>query len=107
MSVVCQNPELPTHEIADGARKVTLSAVIVWGQDDLRGDWTGDYVFCSFACLSQWAATRATDHDGVVLREGTEVEALQPTEVVALEAPAAAAPVVPVAEPAAPATLAT
>lgn len=88
MSVACQNPELPPHTIADGARKVTLSAIIVWGQDDLRDDWTGDYVFCSFACLSQWAATRAAVHDGVVLREGTEVEALQPTEVTALEAPA-------------------
>ena len=90
MSVVCQNPELPTHEIADGARKVTLSAIVVWGQQDLRADWTGDYVFCSFACLSQWAGTRAADHDGVVLRDGTEVEALQPAEVTALEAPAPA-----------------
>jgi len=93
VSVVCQNPALPPHEIADGARKVTLSAIIVWGQDDLRDDWSGDYVFCSFACLSQWATTRATDHDGVVLREGTVVEALQPTEVTALEAPVASLPV--------------
>lgn len=87
MSVTCQNPERPTHEIPDGGRKVTLSAVVVWGQQDLRDDWSGEYVFCSFACLSEWAATRAGDHDGVVLREGA-VEQLQPTEVSALEAPA-------------------
>jgi hypothetical protein len=86
MSVVCQNPARPTHEIADGGRKITLTGVVVWGQADLRDDWTGDYVFCSFACLSEWAALRADDHDGVVLREGTAVEALQPDQVVALEA---------------------
>jgi hypothetical protein len=85
MSVVCQNPEIPPHEIADGARKVTLSAMIVWGQQDLRDDWTGDYVFCSFKCCSQWAATRSDDHDGVVLREGV-VEQLPAEAVTALVA---------------------
>jgi hypothetical protein len=103
VSVVCQNPERPPHEIADGARKITLTGMIVWGQEDLRADWTGDYVFCSFQCLSEWAATRAGDHDGVVLREGTEVEQLQPAEVSALEAPTAAAEIIerglPIVEP--------
>ena len=70
MSVLCQNPTRPKHQIADGDRKVTLTAIIVWGQDDERGDWTGDYVFCSFGCLADWAATRAGDHDGIVLRNG-------------------------------------
>lgn len=87
MSVLCQNPARDPHTIDDGARKITLTGTVVWGQDDLRGDWTGDYVFCSFACLSEWAALRATDHDGVVLREGTVIEQLQPDQVAALEAP--------------------
>lgn len=96
MSIICQNPSRPTHEIADGGRKITLSALIVWGQKDLRDDWSGGYVFCSFQCLSEWAAARAGDHDGVVLREGDAVEQLQPDQVVALEpAPVDAAPVDP------------
>lgn len=84
MSVVCQNPARDPHSIPDGGRKITLTGVVVWGQADLRDDWSGAYVFCSFACCSEWAAARATDHDGVVLREGTS-EALKPDEVTALE----------------------
>lgn len=90
MSVVCQNPDRDRHEIPDGGRKLTLTGIVVWGQQDLRDDWTGSYVFCSFACLSEWAAARASDHDGVVLREGA-TEQLQPEDVVALEAAPAAA----------------
>lgn len=85
MSVQCQNPARDPHQIDDGARKITLTAAVVWGQEDARGDWTGDYVFCSFGCLSEWAANRAADHDGVVLREGATVEQLQPDAVAELE----------------------
>lgn len=87
MTVVCQNPTRDKHEVPAGGRKITLTGIVVWGQKDLRDDWSGSYVFCSFACLSEWAAQRAGDHDGVVLREGT-TEELPPDEVVELEAPA-------------------
>lgn len=81
MSIVaCQNPARDPHQIADGARKVTLSAIVVWGEQDLRGDWTGDYTFCSFGCLSEWAATRAGDHDGRVLVDGPSDEVAKAEE---------------------------
>lgn len=91
MSVFCQNPADAKHEIADGDRKITLTGIVVWGEQDLRDDWTGDYVFCSFKCVSEWAATRAADHDGVVLRDGV-VEQLPTAQAAELEAATAAAP---------------
>lgn len=70
MSVMCHNPVGDRHEIPDGDRKITLTAIVVWGANDLRDDWTGDYTFCSFACLADWATERASDHDGHELHEG-------------------------------------
>jgi hypothetical protein len=100
VSVVCQNPAGDRHEIAEGARKVTLTGTVVWGENDIRAEWTGDYVFCSFGCLAEWATQRAIDHDGVVLREGVEVDQLPQAAVLEL-APTPAQPIRPTPEPAA------
>jgi actin-related protein len=60
-----------THEIPDGARRLDLTFTVDWGDDDLRGSHEKPLTFCSFKCLSEWAATKAADHDGNVLKEGT------------------------------------
>lgn len=65
----CNAPDCG-REIAKGERHITLTAGIDWGANDLRKPWQGDYVFCSFGCLSDWASARAADHDGHVLKEG-------------------------------------
>lgn len=73
--MVCANsphgaPE--RHEIPDGARCVEIRPMLVnWGDDDIRADWEGSYVFCSFGCLAEWAAAKAAEHDQHVLKEGT------------------------------------
>lgn len=67
MSVVCQNPKRDRHECAE--RLISIEPLAVkWG--DIRDDWQGDYSFCSFQCLSEWASEKADQHDGHVLREG-------------------------------------
>lgn len=68
--LLCNNPARDRHEIVDGDRKVTISLGLTWGQRDLRDDWRGDYAFCSFGCLGEWAAERAAEHDHHVLVEG-------------------------------------
>lgn len=71
MSVVCNGPGGERHEINDGARKITIPALTVeWGAEDIRDDWTGPYVFCSFGCLEEWATEKAVDHDGRVVKDG-------------------------------------
>lgn len=59
------------RDIADGARRVTLELSMDWGNSDLREPAPPKrYLFCSFACVSQWAQDRALAHDGVVVTEG-------------------------------------
>lgn len=70
---VCHNPARAAHEIADGARTITIPALtITWGKHDLRDDWTGAYTFCSFKCLADWATEKAAQHDGASLVEGAK-----------------------------------
>lgn len=72
MAVVCGNPLRDRHEIADGDRRVDIRPLAVnWGDGDLRADWEGNYFFCSFGCLSDWASEKASQHDGRVVVEGT------------------------------------
>jgi hypothetical protein len=70
VSVSCHNPARPPHLIADGDRTLQVAVTVQWGDKDLRDDWTGGYVFCSYACLAEYAALRAADHDSVTLTEG-------------------------------------
>lgn len=71
MSVVCNGPGGERHEIAEGKRRITIPVLhIDWSDEDIREDWQGDYVFCSFGCLEEWATEKAADHDGRVVKEG-------------------------------------
>lgn len=75
MADLCQNGDHRVdgkpYEIQDGGRRVVVPGLTVeWGAKDLRGDWSGGYVFCSFACLAAWASEKAAAHDGKVLVEG-------------------------------------
>lgn len=76
MAVLCSNgehrgPDGAPFEIVDGARRIDIPALSVkWGDQDLRGDWSGSYVFCSFGCLEERAGDWAAVHDSHVLQEG-------------------------------------
>lgn len=59
-----------THEIPDGNRRLDLRFTVDWGDEDLRVSHTKPLTFCSFGCLSKWAAAKELDHDGHVLKEG-------------------------------------
>lgn len=72
MATVCMNPAGERHKIATGDRLITLTTVVVWGKDDLRDDWQGDYTFCCFKCLEGWAAEKASEHDGQVRKDGND-----------------------------------
>jgi len=65
--MLCENPKRERHDIPDGGRKIELNAVVNWGDDDQRDDHAKTRRFCSFACLADWAAERAAQHDGRVL----------------------------------------
>lgn len=52
------------EKLTDGARQIVSSLAVNWGDDDERADWAGDKTFCSFACLRDWAAGMADNHDG-------------------------------------------
>jgi hypothetical protein len=68
--VLCQNPERDRHEISEGARKIDVDLRVDWGADDQRSGHAKTVSFCSFACLAEWAAGRAAEHDAHVLVEG-------------------------------------
>lgn len=53
-----------THEIADGQRRIDVTLAIDWGANDERNDHEKTIPFCSFDCLSKYAAGRAIAHDG-------------------------------------------
>lgn len=63
-----------THEIAEGQRRLDVTVAIDWGTDDARDDHEKTVPFCSFKCLSAWAAGRAIAHDG---RTVLKAEAVQ------------------------------
>lgn len=69
----CNSPNgaTDTHQIPDGARSLALSFTVDWGDDDLRVSHEKPLTFCSFKCLSEWAAGKVAEHDGHVLTEGT------------------------------------
>lgn len=69
MSVLCHAPDCG-REIADGDRRVQIQLAVDWGKDDLRDAHEKGVTFHSFGCLSDWAAEKASDHDGHVLQEG-------------------------------------
>jgi hypothetical protein len=73
MPLQCHNPTRERHEIPEGDRRVSLVR-IDWGKADLREGWEGEYRFCSFRCLAEWAAEKADQHDGRVLVEGEPTE---------------------------------
>lgn len=73
--MICGNPARPRHEIADDARKVELQFSIDWGDDDVRDSHTKPLTFCSFACLSEWAAAKSGEHDGVAIVDGAATDA--------------------------------
>lgn len=61
-----------THEIAEDGRRIDIKPLAVnWGNADLRVTWEGNYAFCSFKCLSDWAAGKAAEHDNHTLQEGS------------------------------------
>lgn len=77
--VVCSSPARARHKIKAGDRKITIPALTVeWGARDIRDDWAGAYTFCSFACLRDWAAEKADQHDGDLLVEGKPPEGDKP-----------------------------
>lgn len=59
-----------THEIPDGARRLDLRFDVDWGADDIRASHGKPLTFCSFGCLSKWAADRGEQHDGVTVKDG-------------------------------------
>jgi hypothetical protein len=69
---VCSGPSHPpTTVMVPGGRRIRIPQLTVeWGDRDLRDTWTGEYVFCSFACLAAWATEKALQHDGDTLVEG-------------------------------------
>lgn len=70
-AVLCANPARDRHEIAKGDRRVDLVFALDWGDDDLRASHSKPLSFCAFQCLAEWAAEKAGQHDGHVLKEGT------------------------------------
>lgn len=76
MADLCSNgehrgPDGRPHEIPDGGRRIVIPALTVkWGDKDIRGEWAGSYVFCSFGCLEERAGEWAASHDAHVLQEG-------------------------------------
>lgn len=50
-----------THPIED--RRLDVHVEVHWGASDPRADHGKDYAFCSFRCLSLWAAGRADTHE--------------------------------------------
>lgn len=58
------NGATDTHEIGVGDRQLDVTLAINWGDDDERADHAKVSSFCSFDCLSKWAAGRAIAHDG-------------------------------------------
>jgi hypothetical protein len=69
MPVPCNNPSRERHDCGD--REISIEPLAIkWG--DIRDDWQGDYSFCSFRCLADWAAEKAAQHDGHVLQEGVD-----------------------------------
>lgn len=60
------------HEITD--RRIMLNVSVDWGTKDVRAPWSGEYQFCSFGCLEEWATDRAVDHDGRFVVEGEKPE---------------------------------
>lgn len=58
------------HAIATGERRIELQFSVDWGADDLRDLHVKPLVFCSFKHLSAWAAERAEQHDGAVVKDG-------------------------------------
>lgn len=76
MADLCSNgehraPDGSPHEILDGDRRIEIPSFTVrWGGKDIRGDWTGSYVFCSFGCLEERAGDWAAAHDSHMLQEG-------------------------------------
>lgn len=65
MTCVCKK------DLPEGARRLTIDKLSVdWGDEDLRGEWAGGYVFCSFGCMADWAKAKAAEHDGRTLVEG-------------------------------------
>jgi hypothetical protein len=67
--VICANPTSDRHDIGPDDRRISVVKVD-WGKADLREKWAGEYVFCCFLCLADWAQQKAAQHDGVVLIEG-------------------------------------
>lgn len=62
------------HEIKNGARNIHVTVSVDWGKEDLRHPWYGEYRFCSFGCLEEWATEQAVKHDGRVVTEGEKPE---------------------------------
>lgn len=60
------------NEIPAGARVIGLQVQVDWGADDEREDVSKDYVFCSFACIADWATQRSHDWDDVVVTSPEE-----------------------------------
>lgn len=48
-------------DLPDGQRTITIRLAVEWG--DERGIHEKDVSFCSFRCVSEWAAGRAEQHD--------------------------------------------
>lgn len=69
MGVACHNASAVRHEIADGERKLELRVTVDWGDNDLRDSHEKPMVFCSFACLSEWAGEKAVQHDSRTVTE--------------------------------------
>lgn len=73
MKTVCgfsANGAGDVHEIADGARRVDVAVRVDWGADDARATHEKPLSFCSFNCLSEWAAAKAAEHDDRLVVEG-------------------------------------
>lgn len=75
---LCNNATKQKHELVEGDRKVTIALGLTWGQRDIRDEWKGDYAFCSFQCLAEWATSRGVEHDQHVLVDGEPPEDDQP-----------------------------
>ena len=59
------------HKIPAGGRRITIPALSIrWGDKDIRDDWVGDYTFCCFQCLAEWATEKSEQHDDRTLVEG-------------------------------------
>lgn len=76
MAVPCSAPvrALDAHTIEDAARAIRVQLHLNWGDADIRDDWKGEQVFCSFACLAEWATEMASRHDEHVLVHGPTPE---------------------------------